>query len=124
MSSSMEGDINMVVRKLLTWILSYLELLHTHSQTSLLLDVINIKEQDSIVDFTIVQIIFHFLWDHWANCGISESRVLLMYKLKGVSSVANSRTAYEAVVEHLPVLHHSADYISFPLESLGPLWYL
>ena len=95
MASSMEGDINMVVRKLLTWILSYLELLHTHSQTSLLLDVINIKEQDSIVDFTIVQIIFHFLWDHWAHCGISEIRVLLMYKLKGVSSAANSRTAYE-----------------------------
>ena len=27
-------------------------------------------------------------------------------------------------VERLPVLHHSADCISFPLRSLGPLWYL
>ena len=28
------------------------------------------------------------------------------------------------VVERLPVLYHSADYISFPLGSLGPLWNL
>ena len=27
-------------------------------------------------------------------------------------------------VERLPVHHHSADYISFPLRSLGPLWYI
>ena len=27
-----------------------------------------------------------------------------------------------AAVERLPVLYHSADYISFPLGSLGPLW--
>ena len=27
-------------------------------------------------------------------------------------------------VERLPVHHHSADYISFPLGSLGPLWYI
>ena len=27
-----------------------------------------------------------------------------------------------AAVEHLPVLYHSADYISFPLISLVPLW--
>ena len=26
-------------------------------------------------------------------------------------------------VKRLPVLHHSADYILFLLESLGPLWY-
>ena len=45
--------------------------------------------------FTIVQIIFHFLWDHWAHCGIFENRVLLMYTLEGVSSVANFITAYE-----------------------------
>ena len=29
-----------------------------------------------------------------------------------------------AAVERLPVLYHSADYISFPLGSLGPLWNL
>ena len=29
-----------------------------------------------------------------------------------------------AAVERLAILHHSADYISFPLGSLGPLWYL
>ena len=29
-----------------------------------------------------------------------------------------------AAVERLPVHHHSADYISFPLGSLGPLWYV
>ena len=44
---------------------------------------------------TIVQIIFHFLWDHWAHCGIFENGVLLMYTLEGVSSVANFITAYE-----------------------------
>ena len=45
--------------------------------------------------FTIVQIIFHFLWDHWAHCGIFENGVLLMYTLEGVSSVINFITAYE-----------------------------
>ena len=45
--------------------------------------------------FIIGQIIFHFLWDHWAHCGIFENRVLLMYTLEGVSSVANFITAYE-----------------------------
>ena len=43
----------------------------------------------------IVQIIFHFLWDLWAHCGIFENEVLLMYTLEGVSSVANFITAYE-----------------------------
>ena len=43
--------------------------------------------------FTIVQIIFHFLWDHWALCGNFENRVLLT--LEGVTSVANFITAYE-----------------------------
>ena len=38
---------------------------------------------------------FHFLWDHCAHCGIFENGVLLMYTLKGVSSVANIITAYE-----------------------------
>ena len=38
--------------------------------------------------FTIVQIIFNFLWDHWAHCGIFENGVLLMYTLEGLSSVA------------------------------------
>ena len=45
--------------------------------------------------FTIVQIIFHFLWDHWADCGIFENGVLLLYTLEDVSSVANFITAYE-----------------------------
>ena len=43
----------------------------------------------------IVQIIFHFLWDHWAHSGTFENGVLLMYTLEGVSSVANFITAYE-----------------------------
>ena len=43
-----------------------------------------------------LQIIFHFLWDHWAYCGIFENGVqLLMYTLEGESSVANFITAYE-----------------------------
>ena len=29
-----------------------------------------------------------------------------------------------AAVERLPEHHHSADYISFPMESLDPLWYI
>ena len=45
--------------------------------------------------FTIVQIIFHFLWDHWAHCEIFENRVLLMYTLDSVSSAENFITAYE-----------------------------
>ena len=45
--------------------------------------------------FTIVQIIFHFLWDHWAHCGTFDNGVLLMYTLEGVSSVANFITAYQ-----------------------------
>ena len=44
---------------------------------------------------TIVQIMFHFLWDHLAHCGIFENGVLLMYTLEDVSSVANFITAYE-----------------------------
>ena len=39
--------------------------------------------------------IFHFLWDHWAHYGTFDKRVLLMYTLEGVSSVANFITAYE-----------------------------
>ena len=46
--------------------------------------------------FTIVQIIFHFLWDHWPHCGIFENGVLLLLTLEGVSSLANFITAYEA----------------------------
>ena len=42
-----------------------------------------------------MQIIFRFLWDHWAHCGAFENGVLLMYTLEGVSSVANFITAYE-----------------------------
>ena len=41
------------------------------------------------------QIIFHFLWDHLAHCGIFENGVLIMYTLEGVSSVANFITAYD-----------------------------
>ena len=44
---------------------------------------------------TIVHIIIHFLWDHWAHCGIFEIGALLMYTPEGVSSVANFITAYE-----------------------------
>ena len=36
-----------------------------------------------------------FLWDHWAHCGIFENRVLFMYTLEGISSVADFITAYE-----------------------------
>ena len=49
---------------------------------------------ERLPDFTIVQIIFHFLWDHWAHYGTSEN-VLLVYTLEGVSSAANFITAYE-----------------------------
>ena len=54
------------------------------------------KEYDfCLVLPALVQIIFHFLWDHWAQCGIFENGDLLMYTLEGVSSVANFITAYE-----------------------------
>ena len=42
-----------------------------------------------------MQIIYNFLWDHCAHCGIFENGVLLMYTLEGVGSVANVITAYE-----------------------------
>ena len=42
-----------------------------------------------------------------------------MYTLEGVSSVAIFITAYEES-QLVLVLHHNADYISFPLGSLGP----
>ena len=42
-----------------------------------------------------MQNIFHFLWDHWAHCGIFKNGVLFMYTLEGVSSVANFITDYE-----------------------------
>ena len=43
-----------------------------------------------------MQIIFHFLWDHWAHCGIFEKWISVhVYTLEGVSSVANLITAYE-----------------------------
>ena len=45
--------------------------------------------------FTIVQIIFHFLWDHWAHSVTFENGVLLMYTLESVSNVANFITADE-----------------------------
>ena len=35
------------------------------------------------------KLIFHFLWDHLAHCGLFEKGVLLMCTLEGVSSVAN-----------------------------------
>ena len=41
------------------------------------------------------KLIFHFLWDHRAHCGIFENGVLLMYTLEGVNSVANFISAYE-----------------------------
>ena len=46
-------------------------------------------------DCTIVQIIFHFIWNHWAYCDIFEKGVLLVYTLEGVNSVANFITASE-----------------------------
>ena len=38
---------------------------------------------------------FHFLRDHWADCGIFENRDLLMYTQEGLSSIANFIIAYE-----------------------------
>ena len=38
---------------------------------------------------------FYFLWDHWADSGIFENGVLLMYTLEVLSSVANFISAYE-----------------------------
>ena len=35
------------------------------------------------------------LWDHWAQCGIFENEVLLIYTLEAASSVTNFITAYE-----------------------------
>ena len=34
-------------------------------------------------------------WDYWAHCGIFENGGLLMYTLKGLSSVASLITVYE-----------------------------
>ena len=56
------------------------------------------------VDY-IVQIMFHFLWDHWAHYGICESGVLLMYTLEGVSSVANHHCLWRVSIK--PILPFS-----------------
>ena len=53
------------------------------------------SDQIFIAKVTIGQIIFHFLWDHWAHSGIFENGVLLMSMLEDVSSVANFITAYK-----------------------------
>ena len=58
------------------------------------MNIIPISDQ-TLVRYHIFYHIFHFLWDHWAHCGILEIGVLLMYTLDGVSSVANFITAYE-----------------------------
>ena len=39
--------------------------------------------------FDILQLVFHFLWDHWAHCGIFENGIMFMYTLEAVISVAN-----------------------------------
>ena len=60
-------------------------------------DGVNVMWRPSNVSpyITIVQrLYFHFLLDHWANCGIFENGVLLMYTLEGISSVANFISAY------------------------------
>ena len=64
----------------------------------------------SVAHFTIVQIMFHFLWDHWAHCGIFEN--------------GSSAHVYARGHKQCCTLHHSADYVSFPLGSLGSLWYI
>ena len=48
----------------------------------------------NLINLDFFHIIFHILWDNWAQCGIFENGVLLMYTLEGVSSVANFITAY------------------------------
>ena len=42
------------------------------------------------------RVIFNFLWDHWAYCGVFENGVLLLYTLEGVSRVESHITAYES----------------------------
>ena len=37
----------------------------------------------------------HFLWDRWSHCCIFWNRVLLIYNMEGVRSIANFITAYE-----------------------------
>ena len=38
------------------------------------------------------------------------------------ANVTTQQLVLVAAVERLPVYHHSAEFISFPLGSLGPLW--
>ena len=100
-----------------------------------------------------MHIIFHFLWDHWAKCGIFENahihargrkqrcrlhECLWRVSIKPRLPFSNPKCVFlfpkaifltfiilhcswckcrVAVVERLPVLHHSADYISLLLSS-------
>ena len=73
-----------------------------------------------------LQIIF-FLWRQFARnvepifwIEKKNSKCLLLKILPSMLSVH----WHVAAVECLPVLYHSADYISFPLGSLGSLWNL
>ena len=43
----------------------------------------------------IVQVIFYFLWEHWAHPSYFENRILLKPALGGVCSLANYSVAYE-----------------------------
>ena len=47
------------------------------------------------VQIIIVQVIFHFLWDHWAHPGYFKNRIPLKPALGGVCSLANYSVAYE-----------------------------
>ena len=48
----------------------------------------------------IVQIIFYFLWDHWANPGYFEIRIPLKPALGSVCSFANYSYAYEETLSY------------------------
>ena len=45
--------------------------------------------------YIIVQVIFYFLWDHWAHPGCFENRIPLKPALGGICSLANYSVTYE-----------------------------
>ena len=55
----------------------------------------NENEETVVPYIIIVQIIFYFLWDHWAHPGYFENRIPLKPVLGGVCSLVNYSFAYE-----------------------------
>ena len=68
-------------------------------------------------------IIFRFLWDHWAHCGIVENGILLMCTLEGVGGVAGFITAYKKSIKPRLPFSNPWCVLCFQRQSFWHLFY-